>query len=605
MDGKISARLLGDFAAYTDEQRDLGATKYLFVPSQPASHPRYLSGMDSWLLVDKADVTLDGTVCNKIGTAYTAFRNQANKCSQPASSCLANQLEDMQLVDDARIQQGEAPIRRMSAFGDFSPYIGGTGDQFVAFREQLSRSSVITLTLAADDMRFIIAESPGRIDSVLVRDFEAQSNDGRLLVVVTNTGRLNADYSLRVVCTIGILQLQARPLSLTPSQQRSISFALHTESAVATGYACNVQLYGSARMSLLDQKNVSFETTALVENRGAQSGEYVSGADRSDERGDLALISACSHWCTTFYNVPCFITFGCTSKLGRFVLIVIVVLLGCCCCCKRRLRQKVLLRHCCADDHRATMEAQRERRWRGLKLSWKSASCSETPEKKRSFANHCHALQKHTFQTQHSAWVRRDRRQPPRPSQSAASQIAATKIPRKHIVYLNVSKDRALVTAQSKKSGLAYPGAEFSLRGELVMKWARDQDGRMITQHYFWLGRDARQFWRWSSARYQYTFLQSPNRLSQEFFCLNMHNPDGSLCIASSRTISTRPMFPCINTRTMISGQAGFQERDASGITGCRENETVDSLNKILSSNTSDQSSAAIISSWTRSPRTV
>ena len=42
---------------------------------------RVRAGVANWLLVDKQAVTMDGSVCNKIGTSYEAFRQQASACT--------------------------------------------------------------------------------------------------------------------------------------------------------------------------------------------------------------------------------------------------------------------------------------------------------------------------------------------------------------------------------------------------------------------------------------------------------------------------------------------------------------------------------------------
>ena len=128
-DGRVVARLLGDLAAYTADMRPLGATKYLMVPSQPATHARVRAGVSSWLLVDKQAVTLDGTACNKVGTSYAAFRHQSSPCSNLAGSCLGSQLEDMQQGDELRIQNGDTPIYLVTGFGAFAPYADAAGAQ--------------------------------------------------------------------------------------------------------------------------------------------------------------------------------------------------------------------------------------------------------------------------------------------------------------------------------------------------------------------------------------------------------------------------------------------------------------------------------------------
>ena len=85
------------------------------------------------------------------------------------------------------MQRGEAPLYLVSSVGDFAPYADAEGKQYVAFTLQSARNSLVTLTLNADAIRFVIAESTGRIDSLTIDDFEAQSSRGRLSCAVTNT----------------------------------------------------------------------------------------------------------------------------------------------------------------------------------------------------------------------------------------------------------------------------------------------------------------------------------------------------------------------------------------------------------------------------------
>ena len=216
-------------------------------------HARVLAGAGAWLLVDKTAVTLDGTVCNKIGVSYTAFRQQPSACTSLAGSCLHNQPEDMQLADEQRIARGETPLYRATAIGAWSSYADSrSGAQYVAYRSTTNRNSLVTLTLNADAIRFVIAESDGRIDSVVVADFEAQSSMGRLLCAVTNIGAITADYSLRLSCTAAILGgIEARALSLTPSEQRLVTFVLHAEREEALEHTCTAELLARARLSSL------------------------------------------------------------------------------------------------------------------------------------------------------------------------------------------------------------------------------------------------------------------------------------------------------------------------------------------------------------------
>ena len=52
-----------------------------------------------------------------------------------AGSCLRNQLEDLQLVDERRIQRGEMPLYRATAMGAFAAIFGYVTD--LAVRRQM------------------------------------------------------------------------------------------------------------------------------------------------------------------------------------------------------------------------------------------------------------------------------------------------------------------------------------------------------------------------------------------------------------------------------------------------------------------------------------
>lgn len=605
-DGAVTARLLGDFASYTEEQPDLGATKMLFVPSQPTSHSRYQAGTASWLLVDKNEVTIDGTECNKVGTSYSAFKHQSSRCDNVAGSCLGNQLEDMQLADEQRMRNGGRPQRRVSAFGDFAPYADSSGRQYVAFTTRSRRASVVTLTLAADDIRFVIAESSGRIESVLVRSFEAQSGDGELHALVTNTGRMNADYSLRIECSRGILGMEARQLSLTPSEQRSVKFAVYTESEAAAAYTCLVRLVGEARQTLLDEKRVNFTTTARIDDKGAQGGVPVSRIGRSEE-GDESLLllnDPCDLFCTKFYDISCFLLYGCTAKLWTFVLVLVGSLLCCCTCC-RAARSGACgpwARFMCGGS--ASSRDQRRRGPRDDEMRHRETRHRETgryAEPRHHFRTGQARPAPYEPQNLRTIWKRREAmnvarggegRRPQREGQlgSAASTLVASDtgcmraaaplrvhqrrpddgrhLPRvrssfqkltarqlvvhhphthheRRTVYLNLSEQQAWMSTWKhatflSTSRLQSPGPEYSLRGELVLSTSSDP--------YFSLGDNAYQHWRWSSSQEQHVRLPSCIELNRAFFRLPLYNQDGSEKVEMLRLVSSTPAHPCINS---------------------------------------------------------
>lgn len=80
------ATFVGDFAPPQAPVELSG--KYLLVPEMralsteaAAAHPqlKHGGGPEDWMLLDKTHFALDGTVCNKIGVGYSAFRHQSGK----------------------------------------------------------------------------------------------------------------------------------------------------------------------------------------------------------------------------------------------------------------------------------------------------------------------------------------------------------------------------------------------------------------------------------------------------------------------------------------------------------------------------------------------
>lgn len=74
-------------------------------------------GMSRWMAIDKERFSLTGTDCDRIGTAYTAFQRQGERCSQPAGSCLSHQIQDYLDEDMASIGRGESPRYLLSRHG--------------------------------------------------------------------------------------------------------------------------------------------------------------------------------------------------------------------------------------------------------------------------------------------------------------------------------------------------------------------------------------------------------------------------------------------------------------------------------------------------------
>ena len=606
-DGRVTARLLGDLAAYTGDMPPLGQSNYLMVPSQPASHARVLAGVDAWLLVDRQAVTLDGMTCNKIGTSYAAFRHQPSVCLNQAGSCLRNQLEDLQLVDDQRIQRGEPPLYRASGLGAFAPYADAAGAQYVAYTTNTARNSLVTLTLDADRIQFVIADSTGHIDSIAADDFEAQSARGRLVCAVTNTGSRTADYSLRVECTDGIMGgIPARTLSLAPSEQRHITFPLYAERTNASEHTCTGHLFGP-RQTLLSAANVSFFTTERIEDRGAQAGEIVAAPGRIEiaPQGSSLIPEPCQHLCSGLLDLACFLAFGCSSKLAVFSLVlcfVLVCIICCCCfcCCFCRsasFRGCVFRILCCGSgvssgggggphhryspsDHAGHIHHQPHEY-----QHWPSAPPRHPPPRGRGAWRSSLSSDSFPRDVEPKARVSANGDQPvvktARGSRIRTSLTSRRRQPdvTRHTAFLNMSGAQAAAAAKAAShSWLRPPGVRYSLRGEVVVFAKNGVRTAPLEADFFHLGSDGLQYWRWSESQSALVLQPRPTRLNRGFFRVPFNNSDGSN-LESLQIVTPESDFPCINIEEPIDEpRLELQSADAFNRTLMPESvdETVD-----------------------------
>jgi hypothetical protein len=73
-DKKLKASLVGDLQAY--QALPVFSSKVLLIPAPAdASLDQILTASpEKWMIVDKSQLSTDGSQCNKIGTAFTAFR---------------------------------------------------------------------------------------------------------------------------------------------------------------------------------------------------------------------------------------------------------------------------------------------------------------------------------------------------------------------------------------------------------------------------------------------------------------------------------------------------------------------------------------------------
>lgn len=82
------------------------------------------------------------------------------------------------------------------------PHTAGRTDFQLNFIADRPTTSLVVLTMAADDLKVVTRVAPGRIISAFIDTFEALSTTGTLLAVIQNTGSFTATYNVRQILHI-------------------------------------------------------------------------------------------------------------------------------------------------------------------------------------------------------------------------------------------------------------------------------------------------------------------------------------------------------------------------------------------------------------------
>ena len=577
-DGKVAARLVGDFATYVSDLELSG--KMLLVPSVPENDPRVQAGVDAWMFVGKEDIELRGDRCNAPGVSYEAFRNQANPCGQRMGSCLGGQLDELYQDDLQRAESGEPTRYLVTGFGDFAPYAQGV-TQYVAYTVDRMQASLVTLMIDAASIRFVTQSSVGQIVRLEAPDFEAQSGGGELLVRVENTGRIKADFTVELACSPLVSQQPAQSRTLSPAAPESMFFDLRVLSQHGGDHMCMVLLKG-ALFELLDNKTISFRSTERETTQGAQGGEPQQ-MGKSEEMLNLAFdlpsTDPCDVFCTSFFDLICFVTFGCRWKLARVLLLVFLPLLVCCCCCcalRSKSYRNCLSRLCCGCFREAETTAGNKRPqgqhsqycadpycldpFSGYRKSGNSYGNSYPPPQGRRLSLDRRLQQQSnpqaTFVPSQGRRLSLDKRielasidciqRPPlrageetetahstrckddttsRRTRLTARQDDTPGHHSKQRAYLNLDPESAnALSSHTRLTGLLSPGPQFSLRGRLVHTRASGEKGAQgcDTRVQFVLTpEDALQYLTWREECSQVERLQPPTKINRGFFqCL-------------------------------------------------------------------------------------
>ena len=334
--GSVAAELLGDLGGFQDSP--VLSQSMLFVP-RPAngSSP---GDPALWPLLPTSAVSLDGSRCNVPGTSFSAFRNQANACAQPAGACLGNQLADIVAADAARVAAGQAPRNNVAALGVGAAALHtALPGAMSPLKKRLAlpcgqlRNSIVVLSLAADDIRFVVDVSPGYIANATLVSFTGQaaggftslSGNGYIAATIVNNGTLAASYYLSVVnCSDGVALVPSPGALAVPARGAlTQTWACSVQDDQAAQRNCTVVLQDAAFVTI-DSKLVRFYTNATVYDVAPTHTGGIAGTGPGAGPGPPVT---CESLCPSIMNVWCAAINWCWLRL-LYGLLLFAFLLG-------------------------------------------------------------------------------------------------------------------------------------------------------------------------------------------------------------------------------------------------------------------------------------
>jgi hypothetical protein len=143
------AKLIGDYSP-TVPAPELGHL-YLMVPRFPSTHAMVKKPSDqTWMLIDRSQVSISGLECNKIGVGYQPFREESGKCHLDPGSCLKNQLKQLYLKDVELEAQGKTPIYLAKARGNFAMGTNTDKNLYLEYKMSGQQTTQILIEIPGD-----------------------------------------------------------------------------------------------------------------------------------------------------------------------------------------------------------------------------------------------------------------------------------------------------------------------------------------------------------------------------------------------------------------------------------------------------------------------
>ncbi|XP_057855553.2 protein HAPLESS 2 isoform X2 [Cryptomeria japonica] len=341
-DNFLKANLIGDFSGY----RSVPSfdNMYLSIPAQNLGKPKKL-GNDfmKWMLIERTRYTLDGTECDKIGVDFVGFSNQPSFCSAPLGTCIQQQLINYLQFDTARVDRNQIPEYLVGRrFSRINQHPGAGPNSFsIGILEPLN--SRIILEIKADDIRFTVNKSPGKITAIFIPHFEALSQFGNASIFTINTGELEASYSLHFSCQEGVNPMLDQQYSMKPTEVVACMFEVIINKANTSTFNCTAILKNSG-FEEVDRQDTWFTIDNVAYNTGNQIYGVPSANTVEENEGFLGLgIEKSWQWfkekitdfftgrkcmmnCRQIFDFKCHFKYLCIIWIFKFILLIILIL---------------------------------------------------------------------------------------------------------------------------------------------------------------------------------------------------------------------------------------------------------------------------------------
>ena len=320
--GDVVAELVGDFAAYAELSSLQG--HWLMIPVQPGLAPNQVlsSNLDMWSIFDPSMVSTAGE-CDKIGVSYTSFKHQNDACGRPFGSCLNNQIFHFESEDQSRMERGLAPLYNVQRYGGGATNVGQAHrlpeGLILKLPMTQMRSSVVTLSIDADELIFVTHAGRAAIIQASLGDFIAIEEAGLLSVTVNNTSNKPAMFYVSVVeCTADVLPVIQQSAAIQAGVVWTFEFDVRASTDMAsTNATCSV-VVANALGDITDSRKIHFSMNAtdygpLVEQNASDGG---------NQPGNPPRYSTCAEQCPNILSLKCSLLRRCWKRLFNGTAII-------------------------------------------------------------------------------------------------------------------------------------------------------------------------------------------------------------------------------------------------------------------------------------------